>query len=526
MRKRYFNKFVLLVLFAQLILAGCENLNGFDFSHLENIDCEGQWGLPLLNAEYSVDDILSMVDNPEFLQIADDGTLQIYYEYEIDSVVSASKYLDSYFNHPITVSGEKTFNATSLPPITGDVQVLFKDTMKAEFPSNEVRISSASFKSGFITISVNYDLQRPAHLVAYCPQLTDASGQMFRIEENSNGSGYIQRTYNISGFHMNVPDDNAVDVYLEVSCSVGGSALPDMLSFTYNATFSQVSFSEIQGNFMAITLPVDQEWDFSMDFLREYVTGSITLMNPDLTCEIMNTFPVNGKIKVDEARLSGPTGGTSIIAPNSGFFDVPASTPQFTPLPVPLASSITLSPDYNHFKLAGIAVINPGGFSTPTMVITENQLINLRFKIVLPMQVTMDNVMFHDTIAFGGLSLPDQSAFNNLLVRLGVSNGIPLNFNLQAYFYDSATQTVKDSLFAGPQTILAGTGDAPRDNELFVVKENFSEVQRMLSCDNIIIKARVFTNGSTVAINTNQKLGIQLSAKFNMDVNQLVDIGK
>lgn len=525
MRKRYFNRFILLVFCVQLVLAGCENLNGFDFSHLENIDCEGQWGLPLLNAQYTVEDILSMVDNPDLLQVADDGTLQIYYEYEVDSVVSASQYLDSYFNHPIVIPGEKTFNASSLPPISGDVQMLFMDTMKAEFPDNDIRISSATMKTGKVTITVNYDLQRPAHLVAYCPQLTDASGQMFRIEEYSMGDGFIQRTYDVSGFHMQVPSDNAVDVYLEVSCTVGGAALPDLLSFTYEVALSEISFTEIRGTFAPITLPVDEEWDFSMDFLREYVTGSITLLNPDLTCEIMNTFPVNGKIKVDEAKLSGPTGGSSIVAPNSDYFDVPASTTQFTPVPVPLASSITISPDYNHFKLSGTAIINPSGFSTQELVITENQLINLRFRIVLPIQLTMDNVMFHDTISFGGLTLPDQSAFTNLLVRLGVSNGIPLNFDLQAYFYDSPTNTIKDSLFMGSQTILGATGNTPRENELFVSKENFNEVQRMLSCDKIILKARVYTNGETVAINTNQRMGIHLSAKFNMDLNQLVNVG-
>lgn len=506
------------------LFIACHNTNAFDFSRLNGVECEGDWGFPLLNAKYTVEDILTMVDNPEYLHFGEDGSLEITYEYEIDSVISASKYLDSYFHNQIAVSGTSSFPSSVLPAPSGGTQVLFRDTMHAVFPANQVYIVDAIIKSGIVSVKVDYNLPREVHLVAYSPQLLSASGQIFRIEEYTSG-GHFEKNYDLSGYQLVVPGNNAVDIYLDISCSSSGGALPSELTFSYEASFSQVRFSEIQGNFAAITLPVDEEWDFNLSFLKEYITGSITLLNPNLTCEILNTFPVNGKVKVDEAMFSGNGVSSSLISGPSNYIDVPASTPQFTPIQLPLAPSILISPDFNHFHLRGTAIINPNGLSSPVMVLREDQLISLRFKVVLPMKMNVNNVTFRDTLDFGGLEIPDEPAFSNLLIRLGITNGIPLNFNLQAYFYDSATGTVKDSLFVEPRTILSAQDGHPRTSELFATKENLNEVQRMLSCDHIILKAGIFTDGGAVTINGDQFLAVMLSGRFNMDVNQLVDIG-
>jgi hypothetical protein len=507
-----------------LFFTGCHNKNAFDFSRLNGVECEGDWGFPLLNAQYTIEDILTMVDNPDFLQVGDDGSLEIIYEYEMDSVISASNYLDSYFHSPIEVSGSESYPSISLPLPSSGVLVLFEDTLKAVLPADKVYIIDASIKSGIVNVSLNYNIPFSTRVVAYSPQLRNSSGQMFRIEENISG-GHFEKNYDLSGYQLAVPDDQSVDIYLEVTCSPSGGTLPSQLSFSYDVSFSQIRFSQIRGNFAAITLPVDQEWDFNMNFLKEYITGSITLMNPKLTCEIMNTFPVEGKVKVDEAMLSGNGVSSSLINGSTGYLDIPGSTVQFTPIEVPLASSIFISPDFSHFSLNGTAVINPNGLSSPVMVFRDDQLISLRFKIVLPLQLSVNNVTFRDTIEFGGLDIPDEPAFSNLLVRLGITNGIPLNFNLQAYFYDSTTGTVKDSLFVQPRTILSAQNGHPRTSELFAAKENLNEVQRMLTCDNIILKAAVFTEGGPVTISSDQFLKVMLSGRFNVDVNQLVDIG-
>lgn len=514
----------LVMAFAMLVFAGCDNNNAFDFSQLDDIDMQGDWGLPLLNAEYTIGDILALADNPSLIQQGSDGTLEIRYEYSFDSLISASEYLDSYINQDISVNGTRTFSTADLPPAVGNVQILYNDTLTAEIPADKVIIESATLKEGQMHIQINYNLTQPTTLTVTCPQLKNANGQTFQVDASASGGTY-NATFNIGGYTLTGNPDHEIDLYLEVKCNTGGVSLPDELTFTYNASFSQLRFSEIRGKFAKVDIPLDKEWDFNTDFLRQHIIGTMTIMNPQVTCEILNTFPVDGNIVLQEATLSGPGVSGSLLATSPATIYVPGSTGQFTPVSLPLASSLLLSPDYNHFKLRGNAALNPNGLNTPTLVFREDQLISLRLTVTLPFEVSMDNIHFCDTINFGGVTLPSEMGFSNIFLRMAVYNGLPVNFQMQAYFYDSETSTVKDSLFTDARTILSAQGNVPRMTELFATKENYSDVQRMFACDKIILSAKLFTDGQSVSINANQSLRVQLSARFNMDVNGLANLG-
>ena len=65
----------------------------YDFSRMNGIDAEGSWGIPLVNADLSIGDILTLADNPSFIQTGDDGTLEITYQLEKDSLISSDQLL-------------------------------------------------------------------------------------------------------------------------------------------------------------------------------------------------------------------------------------------------------------------------------------------------------------------------------------------------------------------------------------------------------------------------------------------------
>lgn len=512
-----------LILSASLFLMGCDR-NAFDFSHLDQIDANGDWGFPLLDAEYSIGDILEMSDNVGFFQQGSDGTLEIRYEYTFDSLISASEYLDSYFNKDIAVEGTRTFNSVQLPPVQGNVQVLFKDTLTAQLPDDQILLESATFKSGQIEINVNYNLNQTTHLVVTSPQLKNASGQPFRLEAQSTG-GHYSTTFNLNNYSILTPSGNNIDFFIEVSCDANVGSLPNTLSFDYRAAFKNIIFSEIRGKFVAVNIALNKEWDFDSQFLRDHISGNMTLLNPQVTCEIMNSFPVNGSITLDQAQLSGGGISSSLLAYSPATVNIPGSTQQFVPINLPIANSLVLSPDFDHFKIVGNATINPDGFNTPTLVFREDQYISLRIGVVLPLEMNMEDITFRDTISFSGLSLPNETGFSNMLLRLGITNGLPLNLQMQAYFYDTQTNTVKDSLFTETQTVLSALNGAPRLSELFATKESYAEVQRMLSCDKIILQARLFADGAPISINVAQSVRIQLAARTNVDLNSLVNLG-
>ena len=508
---------------AAVLFAACHNMNAFDFSRQNGVEAEGSWGVPLVNAEYSIGDILIMTEEIEYLHINDNGTMEVHYEYELDSVVTAEHYLDLFQQRTFSKNGSATLSGSSLPTPSGYELQLVDDTLSVELPTDEVVLYSASLKSGLVDIHIVYNLMQPVMVNIICPQLTNASGQVFHVSESCS-SGNFYSTIDFGGYTLNVPGDNTLEFYIGLSTITSGNPFPETLTFDYSVTLRQVRFTRVEGNFVTVDLPFDEEWDFDLSFLREHIAGSMQLHNPQVVLEVLNSFPVDADIVLNEASLTGEGVSSSIISSNEAHITIPASTSGFEPENLPLANHILLSPNFSSFRLRGDASVNTPGLNTSNhLVFTDDQLISLRILVKLPLQLSVNNVTFRDTFDFStGFEIPDEPAFSNLALRLGLINGLPFTFGVQVYFYDSQTQTVKDSLFTNPQPVHAAVMGEPRLTELFATKEDLYAVQQLLNCDRIILYASLTTDNMTAIVNIKQTLGVQLSASFNLDVNEFL----
>jgi hypothetical protein len=527
MRKLFSNLLIILLASCVFLFVGCHNQNAFDFSRFSGIEANGHWGVPLVNAEYSIGDILSMTDEIEYLHVNDNGTMEIRYVYQKDSVITAAHYMDVFAQNSYSASGSKTFPGSSFPLPSGITVQVLDETLPLTLPTDQVILNSATVKTGLLQLHVQYNLTHLVQLNITCPQLTNAAGQPFQIVESCN-NGDFSTTVDFGGYTLNVPGDNTVEFDIKITTVTSGDPFPNEVSFNYNATISQMRFSRIEGNFVTIDTPFDEEWDFDLGFLRQHVTGSLQIHNPQVVLEVMNSFPVDAEVVFNEACLSGPGVSSSVISSNNAHVHIPASTSGFTPEALPLASSILLSPNFSHFRLKGSAVINTPGIHSPThLVFTDDQIISLRISVTLPLDLTVDHVTFRDTFDFNsGITIPDEPAFSNLALRLGLLNGLPLSFGVQVYFFDSKSQTIQDSLFSNPQPVLAAVAGQPRLTELFAAKEDLQAVQRLLNCDAIILRASLDTEDQHAIINIKQTLGVELSASVNVDINELVDFGQ
>ena len=161
--------------------------------------------------------------------------------------------------------------------------------------------------------------------------------------------------------------------------------------------------------------------------------------------------------------------------------------------------------------------------NTPVLTVTEHQTINLKIAITLPLKVKLDKITFHDTLDFGGADIPDINGISNIVFRFRIENQLPIGFDMQAYFYDSQAHRVRDSLFTTPMVINGCYAGVPVPSEAYIAKEDVAQIQRMLSCDKIILKAGVNTDDHQVAIRSDQSLKVRLSAKFDVDLGTLAD---
>lgn len=118
-----------LVAFLAALLLSC-NDNAFDFSRLNSVDAEGNWGIPVADVQYSIEDVLNKIEDVP-LHVSPDGLLQLEYATEVDSVISSEQILQLLANQQVSFHGSQTINLPALPPIPGATFTLWSDTLSA-----------------------------------------------------------------------------------------------------------------------------------------------------------------------------------------------------------------------------------------------------------------------------------------------------------------------------------------------------------------------------------------------------------
>lgn len=498
--------------------------NAYDFSRMNGIDAEGSWGIPLVNAELSIGDILSLADNPSFIQTGNDGTLEITYQLEKDSLISSEQLLGILKDKVVSESKTLTISGSQFPHLPQTSFTLYNDTTTLDFPADEAILEYARIKSGLLTLHLIHDIPINFTVEVSSPQIKDGANQNFHATYNINAYEDNQIDLDLSGYTLVPNAVNKADIYLHLTAVSTGADVPNNPVIQYSVLARKLVLEELRGRIKAFDMDLDEGLDFDLSFLSSQLGGSITLYNPQVECLVQNTFPIGADLTVRDASISG-TGipATSLLSSSPATIHMPANTQNFESIPLPLTSSLFLNTNLNHLHFAGTAVLNPNGMNTPVLTVTEHQTINLKIAITLPLKMKLDKITFHDTLDFGGTDIPDINGISNIVFRFRIENQLPIGFDMQAYFYDSQTHRVRDSLFTTPMAIPGCYAGMPIPCEAFIAKDDVAQIQRMLSCDKIILKAGVNTADHQVAIRSDQSLKVRLSAKFDVDLGTLAD---
>lgn len=496
----------------------------YDFSRMNGIDAEGSWGIPLVNADLSIGDILSLADNPSFIQTGNDGTLEITYQLEKDSLISSEQLLGIMKDKVISASKTLTVSGSHFPHLPQISFTLYNDTTTLEFPADEAVLDYARIKSGLLTLHLAHDIPINFTVEVSSPQIKDAANHDFHVTYNINAYEDNQIDLDLSGYTLVPNAVNKADIYLHLTAVSSGAEVPNNPVIQYSVLARKLVLEELRGRIKAFDMDLDESLDFDLSFLSSQLGGSITLYNPQVECLVQNTFPIGADLTVRDASFSGtgvPT--TSLLSSSPVTIHMPANTQSFESVPLPLTSSLFLNTNMSSLHFAGTAVLNPNGMNTPVLTVTEHQTINLKIAITLPLKVKLDRITFHDTLDFGGADIPDINGISNIVFRFRIENQLPLGFDMQAYFYDSQAHRVRDSLFTTPMAIPGYYGGMSVPCEAYIAKEDVAQIQRMLSCDKIILKAGVNTDDHQVAIRSDQTLKVRLSAKFDVDLGTLAN---
>lgn len=294
-------KFSLFLVSIVLILSAC---NKVDFNKLSDSPWNPQLGAPLLNAEFSVEDIISKMDsngNVGFLN----NVVTLSYSTTLDTISIANllkiKPVDvdysiyfpvesNYVNKTITV-GEQ------LPPFTSN------HNFNLDFGSDN-NINKIEFKSGELVLAFSTSIKQEFKFNIEIPTL-QKNNKFFstqsRIPYNNLSENSVVVKVPLAGYTAELGDEinPTKDFKINITTTLIGSgqkiAATNLINL--NLSLKEFGISYAEGKFGEFTKNLKDSVDINL--IKNATSGEFGLTNPRIKFSVENSFGFPIEIKID-----------------------------------------------------------------------------------------------------------------------------------------------------------------------------------------------------------------------------------
>jgi hypothetical protein len=519
--KKFRPIFMIGFLFVIISFSGCTKFDEvFNFNNLTGIDGTSSWGVPIINAKYSVGDILQKMDSSEFIRVETDGSITLFYTFEKEKMIKASDFL--------TVGAQNFSGIFNLNPnyIPNSISIEH-NSAPIDFENEMLEIYSATLKSGTLQIDVSNDITQDYYCKISTPNIKTASGANFSL---TFAPGQLSRTIDLANYTF-IPDANNSATF-DIESGITNNGIPPTAShYTLNVSIqiSEITFKSLYAKLNSYQIPFNESFDF--DVSSNDYGGDITVYHPKLTISTLNSFLVKGQISIDTAAFSGPQLYSSIISSSPINVNIPIAPSVYSEQTVNGFSNISINTDYNKLTISGNAILNPNGFDAGIIRIDETSEISVKLRAEVPVDIKISNIFYSDTIPFNLTEIIEKIPSGNinfldtLALRTYFESSLPLNVGAQIYFVDTTTNTITDSLFYN-STILFGSFSGipvPTPAQMYYITDE--RIERIKNCGKLILKINMNTENQEVILNVNQfiKASLGLKAVFNynnISINQ------
>jgi len=300
------------------LIVSCNKYNKMlDWENME-IDGNMNWGIPLINADYSMEKILDQFGDMDFIKYESNGNF--YFEYTIDEQEFVN--VDDFNSIP---EATQTFNLDFLmSPSFGAP----KATMEQTFPGNtidisteDVRINTATLNSGSIKIDFSH-ISMPANVDydAYIKSKTlfYANGAPF-LEQVSKSNP--TRLVNATGLKV-VADDSQLDFEIRIVLRITGT--PPMGILPFNPEFSLINLKIKEAEVELLkefAYPITNNSAFSL--FSHNLSLDATVYGAKLDLNLTNTFGFDVRMKLAKAYLKERNHTQSILLEDNSVITIP-----------------------------------------------------------------------------------------------------------------------------------------------------------------------------------------------------------
>ena len=504
-------KHLLLCLLLPLLFiwSGCKK-EMLDFSHLK-IQADGEYGIPIINTTYTIEDILAQLDNNEYVVQNADGQLFLNYSFDEIKVVTDIMLL-SFSDEATDYEWKETISENAGVSIKRNSTFVFK------IPDTRVIIRRGTVMRGYLNLKMSGNM---GSATISCQELKDAAGQPFM--KTITGNNYQERI-DLSKYTVSCLYDHINEINMTVALDFQGTGAPQDYVMNLNVSTQDLRLRECTGKVKSYTGEYSDVLNFGSSFDRSRYGGSLTLYNPKITLHIKNSFNwTGGTVFVDKLCFKGQHNSSDLVTYPSSIEVLGGMN---TEQDIKGFASVYYSDDFNKLEFAGRAIVNPQGVDIGEVNILENSALSVKATIGIPFDIKSDYLYYQDTIDFNigsGGNLPE--VIQKIVFRYVLGNALPFNVNAQIYFYNSVQKTLLDSLFH-PYLQLGGAFQGKMIETASVLEIEQNRIDKVLSANKIIFRFRINTDGNRVFVNAKDGLKVALGMKFKLETDDLIGIFK
>lgn len=482
----------------------------FDFSQFSGIEASGEWGIPLINAQYSIEQILQQFNDNNLISVDENGILKLTYEISRDSVITGAEYLS--FDD---FSFEEQYSFDVIPVEIPNLSISYPFQVSCSLESDKVELELGQIKSGMLHFDFSNNIDQNYTLFLSTSQIQNANGDPFSITINSSNSNSLVQQIDLADYRIIPLSGNTIN--FDVQVILVSTGIPSSLSqyqFNCGMSINGLKFRSLMGKIAPITMDMNET--IELNLFSSYFGGELTIHHPKIMLYTQNSFGVDGLITIDTAQFSGPTTSSPILVSTPVSIPIPISPNNYYAYQLEECSIVTLNTEYDMLKVSSSATINPQGFDAGTIMVNENSLINVKITAEIPIDISLPSVYYIDTLDINIPALENLDIIKSVQFRFLFTNSIPLNANAQLFFMDSL-YNIQDSLFTTSTFIQAGYNNIPYVNTPIYVDIPTSKLMLLKDCKKLLFHLSLDSDQQEVIIRSSQFLKLEAGVKIKYD---------
>jgi hypothetical protein len=529
---------ILLTVCFLVLFAGCYKK---DFNQLKLANATPEYLYPLIDAELSLKDIID--PNKRQLNITEDADgfyTFIYYQDLFEQYITdLLKIADIVVNQTVSLTATEVNTLRN----AGTVSHTFTNSFTLN-TSNGEQLKHIVVKSGSIPFNISSTFKHNIQLTVTFPYITQNGIPLSQtIAVNYTGTSPVisNSTIDLSGYTIDCSQNGtkvntlSYSALLKVNFIAGNTASTTQ-KIDITTGISGITYSYADGYIGQYSLSVPQD-SVAIDIFDNAYAGNIYFTDPQVRAIIDNSIGAASSVKINQLVTQSQITGTTPITGSLINTNIPINYPSTSQ--VGQAESTTIQLDKTNSNVQTVfnpapnkviyqmsAILNPSGVSTN--FVTDSSKIKIRGEVEIPMEGKVTKFVLLDTIK--GISYPDitisgkQVTITKAGFNIALSNGFPMNSNIQMYFLDDANNII-DSLFSGPHFITSApvdaTGKVTQSTDVFI-QEMFDEARykRVTTSTKAVLYAFFSTvNNGTVPVKIYSSYKIKSNISIDVKAN-------